>query len=46
MVAAMTADNGVRIPGDRRHQLRVKHEREGVEVPQALLDKIAELSAV
>lgn len=45
MVAAMTADNEVRIPGDRRHQLRVKHEREGVEVPQALLDKIAELSA-
>ncbi|PID46730.1 MAG: lactate dehydrogenase [Proteobacteria bacterium] len=45
MFTAMTEDNDVRIPGARRHSLREKHEAEGVEVPQALLDKIAELSA-
>lgn len=30
MVTAMTSGHEVRIPGDRRHQLRVKHKREGV----------------
>ena len=45
MFTAMTEDNEVRIPGERRHSLRKKHEQEGVEVPQVLLDKIAELSA-
>ena len=45
MFAEMTNDNEVRIPGARRHELRAKHEAEGVDVPQALLDKIAELSS-
>lgn len=44
MFTALTHDNDVRIPGARRHELRTKHEQEGVEVPQALLDKIADLS--
>jgi (2R)-3-sulfolactate dehydrogenase (NADP+) len=43
MFSAMTEDNEVRIPGERRHSLRAKHEAEGVDVPQALLDKIAAL---
>ncbi|WP_261842781.1 Ldh family oxidoreductase [Aliamphritea ceti] len=46
MFASLTDDNEVRIPGERRQQLREQHERDGVEVPQALLDKIADLSAV
>ena len=46
MFASLTDDNEVRIPGERRQQLRAKHERDGVEVPQALLDKIADLSAL
>jgi len=45
MFTALTDDNEVRIPGARRHELRAQHEAEGVEVPQALLDKIAALSA-
>jgi len=46
MFTAMKEDNEVRIPGERRQNLREKHEQEGVEVPQILLDKIAELSAI
>lgn len=44
LFTAMTQDNEVRIPGERRHQLRQKHEQEGVDVPQELLDKIAALA--
>jgi len=43
MLADLTEDNDVRVPGERRGQLRAKHEAEGVEVPQMLLDQIAEL---
>ncbi|MFT5708107.1 MAG: (2R)-3-sulfolactate dehydrogenase (NADP+) [Oceanospirillaceae bacterium] len=46
MFSALTDDNEVRIPGARRQQLREKHQRDGVEVPQALLDKIADLSRI
>ena len=45
MFTALTDDNEVRIPGERRQSLREQHERDGVEVPQELLDKIAALSA-
>jgi len=41
MFTAMTDDNDVRIPGARRHELRAQYERDGVEVPQDLLDRIA-----
>jgi len=44
--AEMTRDNDVRIPGDRRNELRRKHEAGGVEVPEELLEKIAGLSEV
>ena len=44
MFAALTEDNDVRIPGERRAQLRVKHEADGVDVPQSLIDQITELA--
>lgn len=44
MLADLTLDNDVRVPGERRGQLRAKHEREGVEVPESLLEQIASLS--
>jgi len=34
----------VRIPGARRHQLRAQYERDGIEVPQELIDRIDALS--
>ncbi len=43
MFAALTTDNEVRIPGERRAALRRQHELDGVEVPQTLLDQIASL---
>ncbi len=46
LFADMTTDNDVRIPGDRRNDLRKHHEQHGVDVPQELLDKIATLSQV
>ena len=44
MLAALTADNAVRVPGQRRGELRAKHAQFGVEVPQSLLESIAALS--
>ena len=43
MLADLTEENDVRVPGERRGQLRAKHESEGVEVPQELLDQIVAL---
>lgn len=40
LVAAMLADEGVRLPGDRRRGLAGKAEAEGVAVPADLLAKI------
>ena len=45
MLAALTADNAVRVPGQRRGELRAKHAQFGVEVPQSLLESIAALSS-
>ena len=45
MFEALTDGNEVRIPGARRGELRARHAAEGVDVPQSLLDQIAELSA-
>jgi len=45
LVAAMLADNGVRVPGARRLELRQRAEREGVEIPDALLTKLKALTA-
>lgn len=35
--------DGTRLPGDRRYQNRAKHDKDGVEVSQIVLDKIAAL---
>lgn len=40
MLTAMCADEGARIPGDRRHANRAHAKREGIEVPEALHDKL------
>jgi (2R)-3-sulfolactate dehydrogenase (NADP+) len=45
LVEAMLADPGVRLPGARRLELRGRAEREGVEVPDALLANLRELAA-
>ncbi|MBM3573270.1 MAG: Ldh family oxidoreductase, partial [Alphaproteobacteria bacterium] len=37
MLAAMVAGSDARVPGDRRHTARARAEREGVDVPDALL---------
>lgn len=44
LVAAMLADTGVRLPGTRRLELRERAEREGVEIPDALLAKLKALA--
>ena len=43
LFAALLAEDGVRLPGDRRHQARDHAQRFGVEVPATLLDEIAAL---
>ena len=37
LVTAMLGDDGVRLPGSRRDALRAAAERDGIEVPEALL---------
>jgi len=44
LIAAMLADNGVRIPGYRRNTLAVKAMSEGVELPPATLTPLLELA--
>jgi (2R)-3-sulfolactate dehydrogenase (NADP+) len=44
LVAAMLADPGVRLPGERRRANRARAEREGVQVPGELLAKIRALA--
>jgi (2R)-3-sulfolactate dehydrogenase (NADP+) len=44
LVAAMLADPGVRLPGARRLELRANAERNGVEVPDALLATLRTLA--
>ena len=41
LAAAITAQEGARLPGARRKNNRVRIQEEGTQVPQALLDKIA-----
>jgi (2R)-3-sulfolactate dehydrogenase (NADP+) len=42
MAAAMLAQEGVRLPGDRRLRMRERTAREGVEIDDALLGQITE----
>ena len=44
LVAALTAEDGVRLPGDRRHEHRATAERDGVEVPEALVASVEAFS--
>jgi delta1-piperideine-2-carboxylate reductase len=44
LFAAMTAEEGVRLPGDRRAAARARTEAEGVQVPRAMLDEIRALA--
>jgi (2R)-3-sulfolactate dehydrogenase (NADP+) len=43
LVAAMLADEGVRLPGARRELLAERAARDGVEIPQALFDQLERL---
>ncbi|MDJ0777054.1 MAG: Ldh family oxidoreductase [Gammaproteobacteria bacterium] len=40
MLSALAAEPGVRLPGVRRHEFRLRAETDGVEVPQALIDRL------
>lgn len=40
MLAALTNEQDVRLPGDRRHAFKEKAQREGVSVPKPLHDKL------
>ena len=40
MITALLEQDGVRLPGDRRHQSRVDAERNGIEVNQALIERL------
>jgi (2R)-3-sulfolactate dehydrogenase (NADP+) len=40
LLAVLLAEDGVRLPGDRRHLARREAERNGVSVPDALIEQI------
>ncbi len=44
LIAAMLADQGVRLPGARRYELQRKAKRDGVNVPEALLEQLRGLA--
>jgi (2R)-3-sulfolactate dehydrogenase (NADP+) len=44
LVAAMLEEDGVRLPGDRRHALAARAAQDGVEVGEALLSQLRELA--
>ncbi|TCT08996.1 Ldh family oxidoreductase [Paralcaligenes ureilyticus] len=44
LIELMLQDEGVRLPGDRRHALLEKAEREGITIPDALHQQIAALA--
>jgi (2R)-3-sulfolactate dehydrogenase (NADP+) len=45
MLSALAAEPGVRLPGARRHESRLRAETEGVEVPFELLEKLEGFAA-
>jgi (2R)-3-sulfolactate dehydrogenase (NADP+) len=45
MLAALTAEPGVRLPGSRRHEFRSKAETEGVDVPTELIARLEVFAA-
>ena len=46
LIAEMSSDPGVRLPGDRRRALVAKAAESGVDVPEALLAQLRQLAAV
>lgn len=45
MLGALAAEPGVRLPGARRHEFRLRAETEGVEVPLALIETLEDFAA-
>jgi LDH2 family malate/lactate/ureidoglycolate dehydrogenase len=45
MLSALANEPGVRLPGARRHEARLRAETEGVEVPLELLEKLEGFAA-
>jgi (2R)-3-sulfolactate dehydrogenase (NADP+) len=45
MIAAMTRDGGVRLPGARRHADRERSHAQGIEVPDAILSELQKLAS-
>ena len=45
MLAALLAEPGVRLPGARRHEFRLRIETEGVKVPLELIDRLEGFAA-
>ena len=46
MISKMLADEGVRLPGTRRHEAAAKARAEGIEVSEALLSELRRLALV
>jgi (2R)-3-sulfolactate dehydrogenase (NADP+) len=44
LIAAMLKDDGVRLPGDRRHGLAARAAKEGIEIPAELEKQLRELA--
>ena len=44
LVAAMLEDDGVRLPGDRRHALAARAAKDGIEIPADLEKQLRELA--
>jgi (2R)-3-sulfolactate dehydrogenase (NADP+) len=44
LIAAMLADPGVRLPGDRRHAARARSAAEGVDIPDPLYRQLLQLA--
>jgi (2R)-3-sulfolactate dehydrogenase (NADP+) len=44
LIAAMLADPGVRLPGDRRHAARARAATEGVDIPDPLYRQLQQLA--
>jgi (2R)-3-sulfolactate dehydrogenase (NADP+) len=40
MLTEMLVEDGVRVPGDRRHAARARAERDGVSVPAELVERV------
>jgi len=45
MLSALASEPGVRLPGARRHEFKLRAEQQGVEVPMELIDKLEAFAA-